>query len=83
MPIRISPTKLQPLRDTLFNKSRYSGADLGRLTSTKPNTLWTWFFVRGLAPAKAMILADAIDIWADEIKMSATRLRRLAGEAEG
>lgn len=65
----------------LFNKTRFSGAEIGRLLKRDLASLWTDFHKRGLSVDRAAKVAAICDGWAKELTDCAKRLRLLAAEA--
>ncbi len=78
MPNEISVEELKPVRDVLFDKSKFSGAQLARLIGTDNNSLWMDFNKRGLGPADARSIAAVVDDWSKELKRVAVTLRQIA-----
>ena len=77
----VAADKLAKCRDLLFNKSRFSGAEIGRLLKRDTASLWTDFHVRGLTAERATKVAKICDDWAAELRECAKKLRSLASEA--
>lgn len=79
---RIPADELAVVSQALFNKARFSGAELARNTGANTNTLWTHFFRRGVTPKTAREIAENLDAWASELLSHSRTLRQLATKAE-
>lgn len=76
--IRIPVDRLAGVGKPLFDKSFQSGSDLARKLVTNTNTVWSWFFRRGLTPDNARQIADILDDRAQDLTERAGQLRMLA-----
>lgn len=77
----ITAAKLAKCRDLLFNKSKFSGAEISRVLKRDLSSLWTDFHKRGLTVERAAKVAKICDDWAAELTACAKSLRSLAAEA--
>jgi hypothetical protein len=78
---RIPSEKLTPVRDRLFSRCRYTGAELARSLGMKEITFWSWLARRGLPVSSVDEVADRLSEWAREMEESAALLRSLKHEA--
>lgn len=76
----ISVDKLSKCSALLFNKARFSGAEISRLLARDLSSLWTDFHKRGLTVERAVRIAAILDGWARELTACAHSLRLLATE---
>jgi hypothetical protein len=74
---RIYNRALRKVGDKLFDKSRFSGGEMARRLDLNHNTLWSWFFRRGITEEAAFKAADVLTEWAIELLEMAHELRRL------
>jgi hypothetical protein len=72
---RVYNDELQDVGDIIFNKTRFSGMEIARTLGINHNTLWSWFFRRGITPEHANNIADILNQWAIELLDASRRLR--------
>jgi hypothetical protein len=76
--VRISTNELKEIAALLFDKRRFSGQSIARALEMNANTLWTWFFTRGMPVDEADKVADVITEWAEGLLKTARKLRASA-----
>lgn len=77
----IQADRLSKCSNLLFNKAKFSGAEVGRLLERDLSSLWTDFHKRGLSVERAVSIAAIFDGWSREISECARSLRLLATQA--
>lgn len=81
--LRIPVSSVAPVARAIFNKARFSGGEAARRIGVNQNTLWSWFFNRGVPIEEAFAIADIMTGWAVEMLALAGELRKLAQDRLG